>query len=131
MRKHGRLGVLIVFSTLFLSLSCTSAAAQESGNPAYSWVNGKWTGPAPGGGELEMDLRLINDNQVAGSGQIRGAGGAKGYRPVITGIVKGERVTLDLRNPNSGNNVKLELSLVDGTLKGTRKGEEVVFKKQQ
>jgi hypothetical protein len=87
-------------------------------------------GPAPGGGTMEMTLKVVNDNQITGSGQIRGAGKGKGYRPDIAGMVEGEKVTLDLQNPRSGNNVKLELSRFDGILRGSRKGEEVVYKKQ-
>jgi hypothetical protein len=81
---------------------------------------------------MEMTLKVVNDNQITGSGEVRGVARGKGraYHPVIAGTVEGEKVTLDLHNPRSGNNVKLELSRVDGMLKGSRKGEEVVYKKQ-
>jgi hypothetical protein len=80
---------------------------------------------------MEMTLQVINGNRITGSGQIRGAGKGKGYRPDIAGRVEGEKVTLDLQNPRSGNNVKLELLRIDGLLKGARKDEEVIYKKQE
>jgi FKBP-type peptidyl-prolyl cis-trans isomerase 2 len=84
-----------------------------------------------GGGMMELDLRVINDNQITGTGQVRSSGKEKGYRPYVVGSVAGDKVTLDVRNPSSGNNLKLELLRADDTLKGERKGEEVVYKKLQ
>ena len=78
---------------------------------------------------MELDLRVVNNNQITGSGQARIAAKGKGYRPTIVGSVAGDKVTLDLGNPSSGNNVKLDLVRTDGVLKGTRKGEEVVYRK--
>jgi len=129
--KRQRLIALAILSALFLSFSVVSAvvAAEQPGNPAYIWLNGKWTGPAPGGGTLEMELRVVNDNQITGSARI--AGGRKGYSPSVSGSVNNDKVQLELYNPSSGNNVKFDLSSVEGILKGTRKGEEVTFKKQQ
>jgi hypothetical protein len=110
--------------------SAVSQAAQEQpGNPAHQWLNGKWEGPAPGGGIMVLELRVVNDNQIAGSGSTPRVGKGKSYQPTIAGLVAGDKVTLDLQNPSSGNNVKLELVRTDGELKGERRGEEVVYKK--
>jgi hypothetical protein len=123
------LTVLLIISGLIAPIA--TAAQEQPGNPAYQWLNGKWDGPAPGGGMMELDLHVINDNQITGTGQVRSTGKGKGYRPYVVGSVVGDKVTLDLRNPNSGNNLKLELLRADDTLKGERKGEEVVYKKVQ
>jgi hypothetical protein len=98
--------VTLVF-IVALIVATTTAAQEQPGSPAYQWLNGKWEGPAPGGGMMELDLRVVNDNQITGSGQarvIRDTG--RGYRPRVVGSVAGDKVTLDLQNPNSGNNVK-------------------------
>lgn len=127
-RTLGR-GLLVLVLGL---ISVTTATAQEQpGNPAYQWLNGRWEGPAPGGDMMEIELRVFNDNQITGSGHVRVTGKGKGYRPYIVGSVVGDKVTLDLQNPNSGNNVRLDLVRAEGVLKGTRKGEEVVFKKSK
>jgi hypothetical protein len=57
------------------------------------------------------------------------AGTGNGCRPHVVGSVAGDKVMLDLQDPNSGNNVKLDLVRAQGALKGTRKGEEVVYRK--
>lgn len=118
-----------------LSLLCSSAvlmssvsAAEQPGDSTHSWLNGRWTGPAPGGGSLEMDIRVVNQNQIKGTARI--AGGRRGYNPSVSGTVNGDRIQLELYNPGSGNNVKFDLTRVNGELKGARKGEEVTFTKQ-
>jgi hypothetical protein len=125
-----RIGWIVILVFIVGLIAATTPAAQEQpGNPAYQWLNGKWEGPAPGGGRMELDLRVVNDNQIGGSGQVRGAGKGNGYRPHVVGSVAGDSVTLDLQNPNSGNNVKLDFVRTEGALKGARKGEEVVYRK--
>lgn len=128
MKRMGWMVILVFI--LGLIAATTNAAQEQPGNPAHQWLNGKWEGPAPGGGMIEIDLRVVNDNQITGSGQVRiTVGKGRGYRPYIVGSVVGDKVTLELQNPNSGNNVNLDLVRAEGVLKGTRKGEEVVYKK--
>ena len=126
-----RIGWMVTLVFIVALIVATTTAAQEQpGNPTYQWLNGKWEGPVPGGGTMELDLRVVDDNQITGSGQVRIIRDkGRGYRPRVVGSVVGDQVTLDLQNPNSGNNVKLDLVRTDGALKGTRKGEEVVYRK--
>ena len=84
----------------------TTATREQPGNPAYQWLKGKWEGPAPGRGMMELDLRVVNDNQVTEPRQVRITDKGKSYWPYIVGSVVGDKVTLDLQNPNSGNKVK-------------------------
>ena len=126
-----RIGWMVILGFILGVIAATTTAAQEQpGNAAYQWLNGKWEGPAPGGGMMELDLRVVNDNQITGSGRIRiTAGRGRGYRPYVVGSVAGDKVTLDLQNPSSGNNIKLDLVRAEGALKGTLRGEEIVYKK--
>jgi hypothetical protein len=84
--------ILITFGAL------TFAASEEQvGN---SWLNGKWEGRPPAGGELRMTLSVEKDNQVRGSGIIA-EGGKRGAHPDVTGTVNGKHVTLETFFPSA------------------------------
>jgi hypothetical protein len=80
---------LLITSFILIASRLPAIAQEKPGNPAYDWLNGKWSGQAPGGGELELDLKVVNDNQITGQSRIPRAG------------VKREPVTLALAIDNS------------------------------
>lgn len=88
--KHFRIVFfLIAFSTVVgIIISC---AFQRPGNPEYGWLNGKWRGLAPSGGELMLGLQVVNANEVVGSATIEGTHIAPAK---ISGSVNGEKVEL-------------------------------------
>jgi hypothetical protein len=77
---------------LFVSLY---VLAEEQGKADYGWLNGKWAGPAEGGGTLTMDLKLVKGIEVEGLGIIP-LGGSKSAKPIVHGIVDGKQVALEL-----------------------------------
>src|SRR5574341_1429545 len=81
---------------LFLSVGLkTFALAQErSPSPDYSWLNGRWAGMPRGGGELQMDLKVVNDKKILGDGMIPRGGRRTAYR-TITKTVDGNQVVLE------------------------------------
>jgi hypothetical protein len=84
--------ILVVFGAL------TFAASEEQvGN---SWLNGKWEGRPPAGGELRMTLSVEKDNQIRGTAVIPG-GRRRDAHPEVTGTVNGNRVTLDTFFPSA------------------------------
>lgn len=123
----------VILGFLFLLALETLVAAQDQpGNPDYSWLNGKWRGPAPVvGGSTEMNLQVVNDNQVKGSEtfQRNVGGGRKDVRNPISGTVSGDSVELTFMRAQG--QVKLQLNRAGDTLKGKFRQEEVVYKKTQ
>lgn len=134
MKNYRTMIPVVLLFAFFINVFPTLTVAQESpGNPEYSWLNGKWSGPAPAGGILQMDLKVINGNQIVGSGHVRTGGTKRGARPSITGTVNNNQVELELFYPRTNNTVRLRLSFVDGTLTGESKktGFQATFKKDQ
>lgn len=80
----------VLFNVLFLMVSFTVAASAEQVD--NSWLNGKWQGRPPAGGELTMTLTVEKDNQVRGTGLIPGRRGAT---PEVSGTVNGKEVVLE------------------------------------
>ncbi len=126
MRKSCRSISRVMFGCLFL-LATVAVAQEQPGNPDYNWLNGKWRGPALAGGTLEMELRVVNDNEVKGSGAIRV--GPKGtVKPLITGVVQGDKVNLVTSYPG-GREYKYRFTYTDGKLRLKRKDDEVDYDK--
>ena len=120
----------VLTTSFMLIVSALPAMAQDKpGNPAYDWLNGKWSGQAPGGGHLELDLQVVNDNQVTGQSRIPRPGVKREPVRSVTGTVEGDKVHLELYQGKTGATQKWNFSHKDGTLVATRKGEEVIFKK--
>ncbi len=78
-----------VLSVMLLLLSNTFALAAADN----SWLNGKWSGQPPEGGDLTMTLTVDKDNKIHGSGIIPVRGGREAH-PDVSGSVKGKRVLL-------------------------------------
>jgi hypothetical protein len=131
MNTRRRLALLLALIGFIATASrLSSAGAQEKpGNSAYDWLNGKWSGSALTGGELELDLRVVNDNQITGQSRIPRAGTKKEAPRSVSGTVEGDKVHLELYQGKTGSTQKWTFSRKDGTLVSTRKGEEFVFKK--
>lgn len=123
---------ITLIALMFYFISPTLVSAEDKpGNPKYGWVNGKWEGRPPAGGELQMTLRVEKDNQVRGTGLIPG-GGKKGARPDVTGTVNGDRVRLETFFPGAfpQRSVIYNCKFAEGALRcKTRGGYETTFKK--
>jgi hypothetical protein len=119
-----------ILTTFILIVSSLPAMAQDKpGNPAYDWLNGKWSGQAPGGGGLELDLRVVNDNEITGQSRIPRGGGKREPVKSVSGRVEGDKVHLELYGGKAGTTQKWNFSHKEETLVATRKGEEFIFKK--
>jgi hypothetical protein len=108
------------------------AIAQEKpGDSAYDWLNGKWSGRNPDllGGNLELDLRVVNGNQIAGKSRIPLSGGRVGSVTRVSGTVEGDNVHLELHQVPGRVIQRLTLSHKEEDLVGRRKDEELIFKK--
>jgi hypothetical protein len=117
-------------SFILTASALSPAIAQEKpGNPAYDWLNGKWSGPAPRGGELELDLKVVNDNQITGQSRIPRQGIKREPVRSVNGTVDGDKVHLELYQGKTGSTQKWTFSHKEGTLSATQKGEELIFKK--
>jgi len=115
-----------------LALGTLAAAQDQAGKPDYSWLNGKWRGPAPVvGGSTELNLKVVSDNQVEGFEALeRNLGrGKQTVRYPITGTVNGEIIDLSILRDRG--RVKLQLKHAEETLTGKFGAEEVVYKKSQ
>jgi hypothetical protein len=102
------------------------AAQQQPADRAHDWLNGKWRGPAPGGGIIVIDIKVVNGDQITGTSQLESR---SSYQPEVSGKVEGDKVTIILTNPRSGNNARFDLTRSGGQLSGSRKGQPVVFEK--
>lgn len=110
-----------------LLLATLVSAQQQPGDSAHNWLNGKWRGPAPGGGLIVVDIKVIEGDQIAGKGRLEPR---SSYEPVVSGKVNGDKVTLILTNTRSGNIARFDLTRSGEQLSGNRKGEGVVFEKK-
>ena len=89
--------VLAVHLALVLLLS-PAIAAQQQGDSAYEWLNGKWRGPAPGGGLILIDVKASAAGDITGNGRMVSVSRST-YEPQVSGKVDGDKVTLVLSNP--------------------------------
>ena len=87
-----RLFISALVGSCLLVLAILPLAAQDKpGNPAYDWLNGKWSGPAPLGGELQLELRVVDDDKVVGHSKIPIAGSKRAPAGTVSGTVKGDQ----------------------------------------
>jgi hypothetical protein len=111
----------------------TTIVAQEQPKADYNWLNGTWEGAPPGGGTMQMELKVDKGNEVKGSGHIVQRGSKRQNSRQIEGTVNGNKVDLDFFGANG--TVKYVLTFADGALKGTGSGPnqpgpvETTFKK--
>jgi hypothetical protein len=121
----------VLFNVLFLIVATAftfGASEEQVGN---SWLNGKWEGRPPAGGELTMTLTVERDNQVRGTAVIPG-GGRKGAHPDVTGTVKGNHVTLETFFPAAfpQSRVHYDCTLTNDALQcKTKSGYKTTFRK--
>lgn len=92
---------VVLFLLLLVGLNTFALAQEQSPGADYTWLNGKWAGTPPAGGELQMDLKVVNGNKIQGDGFIPGGGRRSGGRPSITGTVDGNKVVLETYFPES------------------------------
>ena len=118
MNTQRRLALLVVMTSFIVTASgLRPAIAQEKpGNPAYEWVNGTWSG----GAQLQLELRVINDNQITGKSRVPRAGSMPDITKTISGSVDGDKVHLELYR--QGEYRTSNFSHKDGALWATRKG---------
>ncbi len=90
--------VLVVF--LCFALKSFAFAQEPSPAPDYTWLNGQWAGTPLAGGELRMNLKVVNGNKIEGDGVIQSGPRAGGY-PTITGTVSGNKVLLQTYFPEA------------------------------
>src|SRR5713226_798505 len=90
----------LFFVILLLTVCSRFTFAASSEQVDTRWLNGKWEGRPPIGGELTMTLTVEKDNQVRGSAVIP-EGGRRGAHPEVTGTVNGNRVTLETFFPSA------------------------------
>jgi hypothetical protein len=100
--------------------SATVLAQEQASKGDYSWLNGTWEGAPPGGGTMQMELKVDKGNQVKGSGHIVQRGSKRQNSRQIEGTVNGNKVDLDFFGANG--TVKYLLTFVDGELRGTGSG---------
>lgn len=115
----------LIFALMLVSLA---VAQSQPGNPAHDWLNGKWRGPAPGGGLIVVDIKVVNGDQLSGTSKLESR---SSYAPEVSGKVDGDKVTLILTNARTGNNARFDLTRAGAQLAGSRKGEAVVFERAQ
>jgi hypothetical protein len=133
----------VIIGILFVIASVALGQAQEKpGNPDYKWLNGKWQGvweSPKTDGTFIMNLQVVNDNQIKGSGVVRRSprGEKRGSTSnnTIAGSVNGNAVELIIAPGTETEGRKFSLSHVDGVLKGmrvdrgNRKENEQIFNK--
>ncbi len=83
----------VLGSMLFVLVYGAFSFAASAEPTDYSWLNGKWSGQPPEGGDLTMTLTVDKDNKIHGSGIIPLRGGTAAH-PEVSGSVKGKRVLL-------------------------------------
>jgi hypothetical protein len=132
--KVSRQSFVCALLNIFLLVGYSSFAAGEDkpGNPAYNWLNGKWAGRPPAGGEMEMTLTVENGNQIRGQGLVPGGGRRSAVHPFITGTVNDDKVTLETRFPMSPSQSTVNYSCTfrENVLHcRARSGYETTFKK--
>jgi len=125
--KSIKAAIIVMACLLITWQSAYAQEAEKAGDPEHHWLNGKWSGPAPLGGELQLELQVVNDNKVTGKSRIPMGGSKRSPSGSIQGTVDGDRVNLEISYPKSTQNWRFLRK--DQTLAATRKGEEVVFKK--
>ena len=133
MNARRRLALLLAITGFILTTSALSSAiAQEKpGDSAYDWLNGKWSGANPDlvGGELELDLSVVNGNQIAGKSRISHPGAKKEPVVRVSGTVEGDKVHLELHQVPGRVIQRFTLLHTEGNLVGRRKDKELIFKK--
>ncbi len=126
-----QLFAIVLFNVLFLIAGSTLTPAASAEQADYSWLNGKWSGQPPAGGDLTMTLTVDKDNKIHGSGIIPVRGGREAH-PEVSGTVKGKRVVLEtfFQDPKVQGTVHYNCTFVDNALQcRTPKGYKTTFKK--
>ncbi len=122
---------IVLFNVLFLIVGSTLTVAASAEQADNSWLNGKWSGQPPAGGDLTMTLTVDKDNKIHGSGIIPVRGGREAH-PEVSGTVKGKQVVLEtfFQDPKVQSTVHYNCRFVDNALQcRTPKGYKTTFKK--
>src|SRR3989338_6148806 len=123
-----KVGILVVFFFV-LALTAACATMQAPGNPANSWLNGKWFAVRGGSGwTTELDLTVVDGNKVIGTNIQTGPDGRRWFGDV-SGMVEGDKVSLEVYLPRSGNTHAYTLLRKEGVLDGRSTTGRVSLKK--
>ncbi len=124
--------LVVVFSSILLMFAFSALIfAADEGQADNSWLNGKWSGQPPAGGDLTMTISVDKDNKIHGSGIIPVRGGREAH-PEVSGTVKGKQVVLEtfFQDPKVQSTVHYNCRFVDNALQcRTPKGYKTTFKK--
>lgn len=97
--KHA---VWLLFGVSFFVLPSNFASgADQRSDISSDWLNGKWEGRPPAGGELKMDIHVEKDNAIKGTGLIPGKGRGDAAHPQVTGTIRGKVIHLETFFPSS------------------------------
>jgi len=121
--------LFFVISLLIVFGGFTMAASSEPVD--NTWLNGKWEGRPPVGGELTMTLTAEKDDQIRGTAAIS-EGGRRGAHPEVSGTVKGKRVTLETFFPGAFPQSRVHYDCTgtnDALQCRTKSGYKTTFKK--
>jgi hypothetical protein len=99
MNRVAQTVVVLMFCFFFFVLLgvFTSAIAATGDQADNAWLNGKWQGRPPLGGDMTMTLN-VDQNEIHGSAIIPGKG--KSPQPDVKGSIKGKRVLIETFFPN-------------------------------
>jgi hypothetical protein len=123
-----RTGAVLVFC-LILSLTGLGYS-QDIQNTDYSWLNGKWSGRPPLGGDLQMTLK-VEGQKISGTGMIPTAQG-RAVTDVSGGIDRNNITISTYFPPPYGGQVTViyHCRALEGALNCTTgKGFKTVFRK--
>ena len=124
MRKLALAGV-----GMFLVIWIFGCAVQLAGNPEYNWLNGKWFAVRGSSGwTTELDLTVVDGNKVIGTNIQTSPNGRRGFGNV-SGTVEGDKVSLEVYFPSSGNTHTYSLIRKGDGLEGRSSTGSVALKK--
>ena len=66
--------LFFVFAAAIFWSTAIVFAQEQAPKADYNWLNGKWEGGPPGGGTMQMEVKVDKGNQVKGSGHILQSG---------------------------------------------------------
>jgi hypothetical protein len=117
----------LFFGALILLVAPALAPAADA--PNAEDLIGRWSGEPPMGGKLEINVTSVEDGKIAGTASIPGR--AKGEIPMLSGDVKGKRVTLTTKFSGRGNAVvyRCEFAKKDELPCTTAGGKKTTFAK--
>jgi len=87
--------LLSVLAAVIFGTTAILFAQEQATKADYNWLNGKWEGTPPLGGNMQKELRVDKGNQFKGSGHIVHGGSRHQATRQIEGTVNGDKVELE------------------------------------